>query len=72
MCKMSYEVKKFIEKTRKNWRVERTTGGKILDEVKIYEGIFQGNALSPLLFVIAMMLHILRKWDLRITNFMNS
>ena len=40
-----------------------TTGGQSLAEVKIQRGIFQGDALSPLLFVIAMMPlnHILRK-----------
>ena len=40
----------------KNWRVEPTTGGKNL-------GIFQGDALSLLLIVIAMMSpgNILRK-----------
>ena len=41
-----------------------TTGGKSLAEAKIQRGIFQGDALSPLLFVIVMMLlsHILRKY----------
>ena len=32
-----------------------TAGGKTLAEAKIHRGIFQGEALSPLLFVIAMM-----------------
>ena len=54
MCKISYEVIKFIENTMKNWSVELTTGGKSLTEVKIQRRIFQGDALSPLLFVIAM------------------
>ena len=39
----------------KNWRVELTAGRKNLAEVKIWSGIFQGDTLSPLLFVIAMM-----------------
>ena len=41
-----------------------TVGGKSLSEVKIQRGIFQEDALSPLLFVIANMLlkHILRKF----------
>ena len=45
-----------------NGRVE-LTGGKNLIEVKIQRKIFQGNALSPLLFVIVMILlnYILRK-----------
>ena len=45
------------------WRVELTAGGKGLAEVKIQRGIFEGDALLPLLCVIAMMPlnHILRK-----------
>ena len=45
------------------WRMELTAGGKGLSEIKIQRGIFQGDAQSPLLFVIAMipMNHILRK-----------
>ena len=39
------------------WHSSRTQSdtAKNLAEVKIYRGIFQGNALSPLLFVIVMM-----------------
>ena len=60
MYKISHEVKNFIEKT---WRVELTAGGRSFAETKIQRGIFQGYALSPLLFIIAMMPlnHILRK-----------
>ena len=39
----------------KNWRVELISGGKIIAELEIPRGIFQGNALSLLLFVNAMM-----------------
>ena len=47
----------------KAWRVELTCGEHILGEVKINRGIFQGETLSPLLFVIEMvpLNHILRK-----------
>ena len=47
----------------KTWRVELTAGGRGLAEGKIPRGIFQGDVLSPLLFIIAMMPlnHILRK-----------
>ena len=45
------------------WRVELKARGQSFTEVKIRRGIFQGGALSPLLFVIAMMPlnHILTK-----------
>ena len=53
MYKILDEVINFIDKTIKTWRVELTAGGR-LAEAKIQRGIFQ-NALSPLLFIIAMM-----------------
>ena len=61
--KIPDQVVQFIEKTIEIWRVELTARGKSLAEVKIQRSIFQGDALSPLLFVIAMMPlnHILRK-----------
>ena len=40
----------------KNWQVELTAKGKSTTEEKIQRGIFQGDVLSLLLFVIAMML----------------
>ena len=63
MYKIPDQVVKFIEKTMQTWGVEFTAGVKSLVELKIQRGIFQGDALSPLLFVIAMMPlnHILRK-----------
>ena len=63
MYKISHEVINFTEKTMKTWRVELTAGGRSIAETKIQRGIFQGDALSPLLFIIAMMPlnHILRK-----------
>ena len=47
----------------KNWRVKLTAGVKSLTEVKIQRGIVQGDSISQLLFLNAMMSlnHILRK-----------
>ena len=61
--KISDEVINFIEKTIKTWKVELATGRRSLPEAKLQRGIFQGHALSPLLFIIAMMPlnHKLRK-----------
>ena len=63
MYKISHEVINFIEQTMKTWRVELIAGGRSIAETKIKTGIFQGEVLSPLLFIIAMMPlnHILRK-----------
>ena len=63
LYKVLSELKIFIEKTMQNLKVELAPGGRSLVEVKIRRGIFQGDALSPLLFVIAMipLNHILRK-----------
>ena len=60
---MSHEDTTFIEKTMKNWRVELPAGGRRLSEAKIQRSIFQGDALSPLQFIIVRMPlnHIPRK-----------
>ena len=50
---MYNEVIEFIKETLKNWRVELAARGKISAELKIRRGIFQGDTLSTLLFVIA-------------------
>ena len=54
---------KLYPKTMKTSRVELKAGGKSLAEIKIQIGIFQGDAQSPLLSIIAMMPlnHILKK-----------
>ena len=64
MYKISDEVINFIDKTMKTWRVELRAAGRRLAEAKIQRGIFQGDALPRLLFIIAMvpLKHILRKF----------
>ena len=57
MYRISHEIIKFNEKTKENWKVELIIGVKSLAEVNIKRRVFQGDALSPLLFVIAMMPH---------------
>ena len=63
MYNISGEVINFIEKAMETWNVKLTAGEKILAEAMIQRGIFLGDTLSPLLFVIGMMPlnHILRK-----------
>ena len=64
-CLRTYKIAKkvIMEETMKNGRVELKEGGKSYAEVKTKRGIFPGDALSPLLFVIPMTLlhHIPRK-----------
>jgi hypothetical protein len=38
----------------RKWNTELTSSGKVLGKVHIKRGIFQGDALSPLLFIMAM------------------
>ena len=65
MYKISNEVISFIEKKKlgKPGQNELIAGGRRLAEAKIQRCIFQGDALSPLLFINAMMTlnHTFRK-----------
>ena len=63
MGKISEKILKFIMCAMENRGVELTAGEKILAEVKIPIGIFQGDSLSLVLFVIARMpfIYVLRK-----------
>ena len=45
----------------KKWKTDLTFCGKGLGEINIKRGIFQGDSLSPLLFIIALIPMILRK-----------
>ena len=63
MFEKSSKIIKFIEYAMKNWRA----GGNSLIEIEIQRGIFLGDVLSPLLFMIAMvpLNHILTHWMLQ-------
>ena len=52
-----------LSNTMKHWKTTLTASGTTLAEVNIRRGIFQGDSLSPLLFIVSMipMTMILRK-----------
>ena len=56
-------VNDLIVNSMKKWKTDLTFCGKSLGEINITRGIFQGDSLSPLLFIIALipMSMILRK-----------
>ena len=47
-------VRKFLVSSMGEWKTELTSCGQILGVVNINRGIFQGDSLSPLLFVLCM------------------
>ena len=52
--KVADNIKKFIKNSMSHWETELTSGGQSLGKVKIQRGIFQGDSLSPLLFIICL------------------
>ena len=63
MCGVAENVKEVLSESMKTWRTELTSGNTSLGQVEIKRGIFQGDSLSPLLFVMCMipLTYILRK-----------
>ena len=47
-------VRKLLSNSMKTCRAELTAFGESLGDVQIKRGIFQGDSLSPLLFVLAL------------------
>ena len=54
LIKVAKNIDGLLRGSMKDWKTVLTAGGKSLGEVEIKRGIFQGDSLSPLLFVIAM------------------
>ena len=54
MFGIAKNVREFLKSSMQSWRTELTSGGHVLGTVKINRGIFQGDSLSPLLFVLCM------------------
>lgn len=44
----------YIEKSMSQWQVELSAHGNILGTINVRRGIFQGDSLSPLLFVVTL------------------
>ena len=47
-------LRTFLQKSMQQWRLSLTANGEDLGEVNMKRGIFQGDSLSPLLFVLSM------------------
>ena len=47
-------VRHFLGRSMRKWKISLTSNGEDLGEVSVKRGIFQGDSLSPLLFVLSM------------------
>ena len=57
MVGVSEQIKLFLSESMKAWRVDLTCNNQYLGRVDIKRGIFQGDSLSPLLFVLLLFYH---------------
>ena len=66
MFGVTVNVRSFISESMKHWNTELNAGQSRLGNVKIKRGIFQGDSLSPLLFVMTMisLILVLRKTNI--------
>ncbi|XP_063956544.1 uncharacterized protein LOC135154347 [Lytechinus pictus] len=54
MLGVADNIRRFLITSMTRWRTKLESNGEVLGEVGIKRGIFQGDSLSPLLFVMAM------------------
>ena len=54
MMKVAGNIAGLLEKSMDQWKTVLTANGEVLGEVDIRRGIFQGDSLSPLLFIMVM------------------
>ena len=54
MIKVAKNIEGLLKGSMADWKTVLTANGQTLGEVEIRRGIFQGDTLSPLLFVVAM------------------
>ena len=54
MFGIAENLRTFLQKSMQQWRLSLTANGEDLGEVNVKRGIFQGDSLSPLLFVLSM------------------
>ena len=54
LAQVAPNVIDFVERSMKSWNTELTACGQTLGTAKVKRGIFQGDSLSPLLFVLCM------------------
>ena len=46
-------MRNFLEKSMEQWKLSLTSNGEDIGEVNVKRGIFQGDSLSSLLFVLS-------------------
>ena len=56
MFGVAVNLRSFVNTSIKQWNTDLTASNQRLGNVKIKRGIFQGDSLSPLLFLLVMIL----------------